>query len=405
MPERPNILFLLVDCLGSRPVFDPSRGARIPTIRALMERGTTFPACVATATTTSPSMATLFTGVLPFRHGMRSLKGYKLDPDVATLAEVLRDQGYHTHAEATGPVVTQKGFDRGFDTFNHRRGKRYLRVHMDELRRQMEALPSDRPWFVYLHLWELHRPRYTPPPFDRRRYGRHRYERALSALDQSQLPTVLELAGPDTLVVLTGDHGEVPRYDFLHRVTGRLHVAPLTRYVNHHSGHGHHVYEDLVLVPLVLAGPGVPAGREVRTAVRHMDLFPTILDLAGIDDRRRAQAAGESLVPLFEGEGPDRPGYAEAVGVTIGGPEDWLVSVRHGGWKYVRQAFGEGAWLWRLPDERGDLSSAHPEVVAEMEALLERFRAGASLTATGGELSAEESAEVEEHLKELGYLE
>lgn len=398
---RPNLLFVLVDCLRSRAVFDPSRGSDIPTLRALMARGTSFPTCVATATTTSPSMATIFTGTLPFVHGMRSLKGYKLNPETVTLAEVLREHGYHTHAEVTGPVVEQKGFHRGFDVFNHRPGRAYDQRFWDELDRRMADFPPDRPWFLYVHLWEMHRPRYVPPRFERRRYGRHRYERALSALDQERFPRLFERAGPGTVIALTGDHGEIPRFDRLHRIAFR----PVKRYVDRRSGHGHDVVEDLVLVPLLLAGPGVPEGRLVRSAVRHMDLFPTFLELAGVrDSRGEAQAAGESLVPLFQGEGPDRPGYAEAVGWSIG-HDDWLVSVRHEGFKYVRRANREAAWLWRLPDERTDVSGRYPDVVARMEGLLDRFRESRAMTATGQELSEQESQEVADHLRQLGYLE
>src|SRR3954469_21938918 len=99
--------------MRSRMLFDPSRGAQIPTIDRLIADGVGFDTCIATATTTSPSMGTLFTGTLPPVHGIRSLRGYKLNGDVATLAEVLRDAGYHTHAEVTGLVVKQKDFHRG----------------------------------------------------------------------------------------------------------------------------------------------------------------------------------------------------------------------------------------------------------------------------------------------------
>jgi hypothetical protein len=60
--------------------------------------------------------------------------------------------------------------------------------------------------------------------------------------------------------------------------------------------------------------------------------------------------------------------------------------------------------LWRLPDERTDVAAANPEVVARMEGLLAELLAGASPDRTGAELSAQESAEVEEHLRGLGYI-
>ena len=405
-PERPNFLFILIDCLRSRAVFEPTIGSPIPTLRSFVRRGTAFPNCVATSTTTSPSMGTIFTGTLPFVHGIRSLHGYKLNSDVATLAEIFQSHGYHTHAEATGPVVRQQDFHRGFDVFNHRDAVLYDEAYWRQLQERMMALPSRRPWFFYLHLWELHAPRYLPPGHPGRwRFDRHRYERSLSALDRTRLRRILELAGPDAVVTMTGDHGEIPRFGRSLLATRKLKLKPAYRFLNQRSNHGYHVYEDLVRVPVLMAGPGVAPGRIVPTAVRHMDLFPTLLDLAGIEDDRRRQAMGQSLVPLFHGDGDDRPGYSEAVGVKVGGPEEWLVSVRHRGWKYVKPAVGKQAWLWRLPDERRNLASQYPDVVQEMEWLLTRMGAGASITATGQNLSETESAEVEDHLRELGYLE
>jgi hypothetical protein len=130
------------------------------------------------------------------------------------------------------------------------------------------------------------------------------------------------------------------------------------------------------------------------------------LELAGAGaDPRASQGPGVSLLPLLTGGGEDRPGYSEAVGVKMGGAENWLVSVRHDGWKLVRRAAGDASpVLWRLPDESADVAAANPEVVARMEAVLQDFLAGASIDRTGEDLSAQESAEVEEHLRDLGYI-
>jgi uncharacterized sulfatase len=331
---------------------------------------------------------------------------------------VLRDAGYHTHAEATGPVVKQKDMHRGFDEFHHRDEGLYDPGYWSTVQERLAGMPADRPWLFYLHLWELHWPRSVPREFDHRRYGAHRYERALSALDRLKVPRLLELAGQDTLVVMTGDHGEVPRLDLAKKVARRLSWKAPKAWIDVRSGHGFGVIEDLVRVPLVLHGPGVPAAGRVGTAVRHVDLFPTVLELVGAAaDPRASQGPGHSLVPLFTGgdgrpgsgvdmpSGEDRPGYSEAVGVKMGSAENWLVSLRHDGWKLVRRAAGDAPpVLWRLPDERTDVAAANPQVVARLEGLLEELLAGTSIDRTGEDLSAQESAEVEEHLRDLGYI-
>jgi arylsulfatase A-like enzyme len=404
--DRPtNILFLLFDCLRSRALFDPSRGASIPTIEQLVTDGVGFPTCIATTTTTSPSMATLFTGVLPFVHGVRSLHSHKLESNIPTLAEVLSRNGFLTIAETTGPVLEFKGFDRGFSRFRHRSPRQSIHSEKfwSELQLLMQELPKDRPWFLYLHLWEMHWPRQLPASFDHRRFGAHRYERALSAIDALRLPRILELAGDDTLIVLTGDHGEIPRLDRTQKVGRRLHLKPVTHFVGERAGHSFHVYEDLVRVPLVLHGPGVPPRGRIETAVRHMDVFPTLLDMAGVEDPSLEHVQGRSVTPLFDGAGEDRPGYSEAV--KVGWDEGrWLTSVRHDGWKYVKRASGGDRWLWRLPDEHKNRLAEHPEVVQRLDGILADMQRDRSLLAHGDDLTPEESSEMERHLRNLGYL-
>jgi arylsulfatase A-like enzyme len=407
--RRPtNLLFILVDCLGSHLAFGPRPRAAMPGLDRLLHDGTAFSTCIATATTTSPSVATLFTGTLPFVHGVRSLHGFKLNPEVATLAEIVRDHGFTTRAEAVGPVVSSKGFDRGFDVFEHRAHTTnlYDKEYWARLQATIGGLAERSPWFCYLHLWELHRPRMVPSGFRGRAAGRSAYQRSLTALAATRLDRIVDLAGPDTLVVLTGDHGEIARFDTTIGIAARLRLRPVSRFLSARSGHGVSVVEDLVRVPLILSGPGVPHGVRVDAAVRHMDVLPTILDVLGVDDPRSSQIRGESLRQRFSGAGPDRPGYSEAVGVTMqGGPDRWLVSVRHDGWKYVRNAAGSQRMLWRLPDERTDHAAREPAVVERMEDLMTELQAGRSLAATGEDLSADESDEMEAHLRDLGYIE
>jgi arylsulfatase A-like enzyme len=401
----PNLMLILVDCLGSRTVFS---GKPLPTgsgIGSLLLRGTSFENTVSTATITSPSVATMFTGELPMTHGIRSLESETLGPEIATLPEILARRGYLTHAEVTGPLLPQIGFARGFDVFNHRPARQTVYTeYWDALQSRIADLPTDRPWFLFLHLWELHRPRYMTSRFNDSAFGTDLYERAFACLDQTRLPKLLELAGQESVIILTGDHGEIPRWDRTVELSRKLKVIPLKRFLDRRSAHGHHVYDDLALVPTLLAGPGVPTGRRISANVRTFDLLPTILELAGIEENKRTQGPGRSLIDMFDEHKEDRPGYTEAFGPKLRGPGEYLVSVRHGGFKYVQTADGSKSWLWRLPDEVRDLTAQYPEVASNLIARLDEFRDGADLGSRGIELSASERAEVERHLQELGYL-
>ena len=206
---RRNVLFLMVDCMRADTLWDRQRYPYVPNLDALMARSTSFTEMITAATTTTPSVATLLTGRYPAEHGIRSLLGYKLQPDVKTLPEILREHGYHTVAEVTGPLFPVTGLDRGYDLYHRRERHWYLDTGWGS--KIVATLAGNRlkePWFMFLHLWELHWPRKAKGEFASAKYGDKLYQRSVAYLD-SQLPRILEAIDPEqTIVALTGDHGE-----------------------------------------------------------------------------------------------------------------------------------------------------------------------------------------------------
>src|SRR5438093_10654518 len=124
----PNILFLMIDCLRADTVWDRQRYPSMPGFDRLAEDACVFTNAIAAATTTTPSVATMLTGLAPAEHGIRSLLGYKLRSGVRTLAEELRAGGYHTAAETTGPLFPEPQLDRGFAHYRRRDRPRHLQT-------------------------------------------------------------------------------------------------------------------------------------------------------------------------------------------------------------------------------------------------------------------------------------
>lgn len=207
MTARPNILLIVVDCGRADRWLGPHRIARTPAIDALAARGVVFPTAVVETPCTTPSFTNLLTARFSPRHGVQRVWGDRLANDVPMLTRTLADAGYHTCAEVTGPLLPEIGLARGFDEYRYRAPCDYL--HTDWGTQLCERLRSGyrRPWFVLLHLWELHPPRQILPGFDTPDFGATAYDRAVSSLD-AQLARVLAAAGDDTLVVFTADHGE-----------------------------------------------------------------------------------------------------------------------------------------------------------------------------------------------------
>ena len=125
---RKNVLFPHIDCLRADAAYGEGRQADTPTLDAICRQGTVFTQAISVAGSTPVCLASLFTGVYPYVHGIRPLSlnrfylsTAKLNPRYRTLAEILRDSGYATSATVTGPILHVTELDRGFQQYQHRR--------------------------------------------------------------------------------------------------------------------------------------------------------------------------------------------------------------------------------------------------------------------------------------------
>lgn len=304
---KPNVFLLAIDSLRADAAF----GTHIDTLNfdSLASRGAAFHQCICSATTTTPSFSSMLTGCYPPRHGVRGLQGYRLSPSLTTLPEAFGKAGYSTHAEVTGPLLPETGILRGFEEANHRQAYRVpFFGWRDAVVERMRSYAQ--PWLMLLHIWEVHRPYRSPPDFTKRK-DREGYERAVAATDE-WLGPVFEAAGANTIVVVTGDHGEeypdTPLQLQLVRAARKSRrLLKLSRWLpvldkrlaGLEIGHGFALHEQLVRVPLIISGPGVPATGVVAEQVRHVDLLPTLAELCGID--LPGDVDGRSLRALTEG--------------------------------------------------------------------------------------------------------
>lgn len=412
--NTPNIFMLFVDSLRADAIFGDH--IETPTFDAHAARGASFTQCVCTATTTTPSFSSILTGCYPPKHGVRGLQGYRLSDRVTTMAEMFSRAGYHTVAEVTGPLLPETGVLRGFDEVHHRQGYRapFFGWSDEVLGRMAER---QKPWMMLLHIWEVHRP-FRPPPDHVKRWDRAGYEAVVSASDE-RLGPILDALDEDTIVVLSGDHGEeYPDSPFevgVNRVSrkARKVLKPkkwfpyLDRKLSAQAvGHGFALHEHLVRVPLIISGPGVSPS-EVGDQVRHVDLVPTLADLADLEAPEDID--GRSLRPLMDnGVLPEEPAYMEAVGVKLEGKR--IAGARRPDWKLLRPGGGRPA-LYKLnggetngvPDEKHNVYSRYPEIARELERFIEDVSSTAD-SSSGSGMTKEEEAVVEQHLHDLGYL-
>ena len=159
--------------------------------------------------------------------------------------------------------------------------------------------------------------------------------KVLSALSDAGL-------GDDTRILYTSDHGEMCG---VHGLFGKCCL-----------------YEEAIGVPLIMAGPDIPSGRVVEQIASHVDLFPTVLESAGVSlSSADGDLPGISLWPAIGKAEEDRVGFAE---FHAAGSKSGMFMLRDGDWKLIYYV-GMPPQLFDLkhdPEERFDLGAGHPQV-------------------------------------------
>jgi arylsulfatase A-like enzyme len=341
-----------------------------------------FTQAIAQSSWTLPSVASLFTGLHPRSHGAigddggdaDAAWGYLADGAV-TWAEQASRAGITTVGVSANPLVSRgTNLAQGFETFVELPWDAKARRWGDaaEINRTFLAwlAPNRAHRFVaWLHYMEPHDP-YTPPaalrppvppgtppdlaagwvldvsrrlgtpgapplPPEQLAYLRALYDGEIRSWD-AELPSLLaglERLGvrDSTLVVITADHGE----EFLEHGL-LLHRA--------------HLFDELIRVPLVLAGPGITRG--LRTdQVQGIDLFPTLAAVLGFDPP--PGLPGRSLLVAD----PGRPAFVATDGQANNGTRRPLQSVRQPDWKLIHAPATGDFQLFDLARDPGEHSA------------------------------------------------
>ncbi|HEX6881879.1 MAG TPA: sulfatase [Planctomycetota bacterium] len=321
-PRAPNVVLVVMDTLRADRL--STYGYAKPTaphLDALAARGTRFEACYSTASWTWPATASLLTGLTPAEHRVINEGASYLVEAAPTLAEALQRAGLTTAAWSANPIVSPaRNFDQGFERFEPAgTAFRKTQEFFEEVRAFLRERRDTR-FFLYLHLADPHTPLRplpeglravapeVPPGFAERSDRLYRATSKGQAvkgegeLDFAGIATPEERAWTSQLYdasVWSGDHwlGALVAELAALELTDRTVVA----FTSDHGeelfergflGHGQSVRSELVRVPLVVAGPGVPAGRVEPGAVSARVVAPLLAGLAGVAFDSDARALG-----------------------------------------------------------------------------------------------------------------
>ena len=394
-PARPSVIFILVDAM--RPSHLGAYGCPRPTspnLDALSRSGVRFDAAITASVFTLTSVASIFTGVYPWEHGVIFTRDLHLPASLPVLAEKFQQAGYATAAfSGTYFRFSLEEFDRGFDVFDESCAQSFFRDSADCLNRAV--LPwlkanQDESFFLYLHYVDTHAPYYAAEPFRHRFTGQDYPNHNAAGLGDAgrfgdgrkwyQIPLHLtphdlaylqdlydgEVAyadakigeilkqvqergqGREALVLVTADHGEA--------------------FMEHGEvEHRKVLYDETLKVPLILAGPGLPAGRVVTEQVRTIDFGPTLLDLAGLPPDL---GAGKTLRPVIEGAAFSEPALAGAFLQK----DSWAYALRTPEYKLIARYPGRNLELYHLPDDPAEKNNLAPQHPLQLDSLFQKLQ-------------------------------
>jgi len=402
--KRPNILMVAIDSLVSTHMscYGYHR-LTTPHIDAFAKDGVLFENTFSPNVPTTPGYTCMLTGMDVFSTQCVALrhKG-PLTSDVVTLPEILKKQGYNTTCVGGGNNPAFRGFDTtiGFTGWGNAsagclpKADNLNQVTVPELTRLAK---SKKPWLVLLRHMDPHSPYLPPRPYDRMFYHGNecdpknksmkpvmafkpfcdyfaswmpagitdkdyviaQYDGAVAYIDAciKVLFTQLESLGilDNTIVVINSDHGET-LYD---------HAC----WFDHHG-----IYDNTLKVPLIIRYPKkLPRNVRIAGYNQHMDLVPTLLELAGI--KPGVKFDGRSLMPMVKGRVASHDSSFYITECTWMRKHGW----RTPEWKLIHALepdfhFKPEIELYNLiedPEENHNVVKRHPDVVACLEGKLQ----------------------------------
>jgi arylsulfatase A-like enzyme len=409
--DKPNILLILTDDLGYHDVsYYGTKDLQTPNLDALSDQGMRFDNFLSNSPVCAPTRAALLSGRYPDRVGVPGLIRFHpennwgfLDPQTILLPQKLKEGNYHTahigkwNLGLESPnLPNQKGFDlfEGWledmmDDYviKRRHGLNFMRRndeiidppgHATDLFTDWavnyitQQAKDDQPFFLYLAYNAPHFPVQPPKEWLERVKQRNpelpekraKLVAFIEHLDDriGKVITALKESGQyeNTLIIFTGDNGG--------------HLPDLANNGSLRDGK-QSMYEGGLRVPTFATWPGhIPAGTYSNQVNLSMDIFPTLLDLAGVKVTHTIE--GRSFLNTLLGKNSpeeERVLYftRREGGLNYGGKA--YHALRKGDWKLLQNSPYKPLELYNLkndPLEQHDLIKSEPEIVKVMNQLL-----------------------------------
>jgi len=444
-----NILFIILDTLRADRINDKNRTCITPNIDKLISKGVNFTQATCSVHATISSLGSLFSSKWSFKTGLGGKRYDQMNFYVDNYFNIISFNKYNIFT-IIPEVISDLGFFKNigknkitypsFERLNDGLGEKILKI--------FNKMKTTEPWFCYVHLNDLHSPVIAPKSVDDKKFGKNQYDRTLSFIDLWIGKILEKIDLQNTIVILTSDHGQNTRTSEyeptnLQKIYWKIDrkipdcIEPLKSKIfsyiktkknqkmlkkmqseNYSSekirteidarnNEIPDVYDDVIRVPLILAGGNLPKGKKFKHLVNHIDIFPTIEQLSDFT-KTLDNPDGRSLVNLINGKTfEEKPVYIESP-PRRSERDSHVIGIRTSEFKYFRDIKEpmKMIHLYNLkldPNETKNIAGESPNIIEKMEQKLQEIISTKN-NEQNQSMKPEDVKKVEKELRKLGYL-
>jgi arylsulfatase len=407
-------VFIVLDCVrydylgcnGNNEIYTP-------TIDELSRKGCNFKEHFTAAPWTSPSVSAMATGI--YSHKLNMFKNHQSFP--GNVKSIFRY--YRENNRTAASFVKSKNFF-GNDSEANEAGCSW------ESQKILDWLENhnDEDYFLYLHYWNTHPPyftRYSKEGWynsmlkiveliktgnaENIQRAKDLYKASIERASEEFVYSIVEKldklnALNDTFLVITADHGESWGERFEKK--DELDLFDM---------HGTFLYDEVIHVPLILSGSDIPAGRQITTMTRSVDLFPTIMELNGWEPDRSSsylEIDGKGLMPVVSGKDEDdrmcfcSTAYLDQMQEGVINNVVQKFACRDKSWKLICDRENDTYQLYDLSSDPGEKHN----LANEQEKVLEKYKKilNVHIGEMPRKLTDNETNILADQLRDLGYI-
>ena len=450
-----NIVFLIIDSFRADKFFGTNSTSKKPNIDHLIKNGTYFSQTIASADATILTWSSIYTGKFPFKTGIRSERFSKLDKDIMTIFDYLKKFGYSFYSfipsfsETIGLFPNFKNENNLYD-FTERLDSGLS----EKILSLLSSMSMKQPWFLNIHLMDLHFPLVVPSSFNNQKFGFSKYEQIISSFDQWLGKFIKKIDFKNTILIVTADHGtyikkikknsevidfeddgereiikkklakNIPKImkplkdKLFFSMESKKQLAKMRKLSKYSlalhekralmSGQfsiDHDLYDEKLHVPLLFVGKNIEKQKIFSKQVGLVDILPTICYLADIDFDYTG-CDGRNLFPLKNEEiFQELPVYIES-NPMIDMKSNDVIGIRTSDFKYFRDKDSKNkrVHLFDLsndPFEEKNIASTNQTKVSEMEEILQKILKNTKKESNEDDLTSDE---IENELRKMGYV-